>query len=155
MSGKARLWEKGLQLNPSAVPDLRQIYERLLNEGRVWDFRDFFTSILRWSGFEATMVGFFEAPSHSRRFIKDWTDDEEGLAASTNLALLDVVVSILLQSFSQKDDSQIRENWFADGHSLADSLKNHPEYVRSRTFARWTAFLAAYWSLEEGRKSIS
>ncbi|KAH6885311.1 hypothetical protein B0T10DRAFT_576960 [Thelonectria olida] len=150
--GEARLWNVGPPLSKSKLPMLQEAYETLLKQDRIWDFRDFFTAIFPWFDFESIMTGFYGTPGHSRRFIEDWINDEDELDGSTNLALLDMVVLILMLSFSQKDGVKTREDWFNDGQHLANSLKhNHPAYMKSRTFARWMAFQAAFSSLEEGK----
>ncbi|KAJ9136678.1 hypothetical protein NKR23_g9579 [Pleurostoma richardsiae] len=118
------------------------MYKVLLLEGRIWDFRDVFVAATTLFGIEETLGVEGEDDEGWSRIMKDWASDEQD--ASTNLALLDIMTSIIhsraLSHFKKAD----LQEYFAAGQTLAERITKHqPEAMRSRPFCRWILAKAA------------
>jgi hypothetical protein len=113
------------------------IYESMLRQGRIWDFRDIFTGAVYCYGQEAACDEFFGSSENPlNRILRDWSTaihDE-----STNLALLDILVFLVLNvPLSPREIAGMK--LFVNSASLLASsiVQNHPSNLKSRQYIRW------------------
>lgn len=144
--GEARAWNVGPRLAQRELPDIPEVYNTLLSQGRIWDFRDFFLALLPWFDFSiaSVMEEIFDTPGYSRRLLDDWINDMNDVDEATTLALLDLIVSVLYRNLRTSSKLEMLEQWTSDAHYLAHNLRsNHAGCMKSRTFARWILVEAA------------
>lgn len=113
------------------------IYDELLRQGRIWDFRDIFSASILYYGtlnaYEEFLPG---VDSPLDKIVADWstaTFDE-----STSLALLDILISVMLCE-SPLDSSISGMRQVADiSSTFASSLvQNDSSKLKSRQYIRW------------------
>ncbi|KAM3074161.1 hypothetical protein ACMFMG_003019 [Clarireedia jacksonii] len=113
------------------------IYENMLRQGRIWDFRDIFTGAVFYYGQERAYDEFFGSSANPlNRILGDWSTaiyDE-----CTSLALLDILVSLVLaRQLSSRTIAGATH--FVDSASLLASsiVQNQPSNLKSRQYIRW------------------
>ncbi|RYP20887.1 hypothetical protein DL765_002537 [Monosporascus sp. GIB2] len=130
--------------------DWASVYHHLASEGRVWDFRDIFTAFKLAFGIDRAFDAFFNTGSLDEimeTLDSDWetVDYDE----STNLALLDIMASLVLESDFENTPLHIFQTCLEHGEKLVESLiDEHPETMNSRPFARWIVAKAAVLSCD-------
>lgn len=116
--------------------DWTLIYNDLLRLGRVWDFKDIFTEVAIYYGREEAYYKFFgslERPLD--KIIRDWstaTYDE-----ITNLALLDTLASLVLETSWIPESLGIRDIMVQAGKLASDLVRLSPGNMKSRQYIRW------------------
>ncbi|GAP83909.1 hypothetical protein SAMD00023353_0503280 [Rosellinia necatrix] len=128
--------------------DWATVYHCLASEGRVWDFRDIFTAFKRAFGQDQAFNAFFNTGSVDEIMETLGHDWETGrYDESTNLALLDIISSLILESDFEKTPSQYFQTCLEHGEKLVKPLMSEdPEATKSRPFARWLVAKAAVLS---------
>ncbi|KAF7889175.1 hypothetical protein EAF00_009475 [Botryotinia globosa] len=134
------------------------LYKHLLSTNRIWDMRDLFQALCSRYGVGDAIRLLFKNRKQDRstkapksdesefsgwfHFIFDWTRSSHG-DESTDLALLDVLVTISLQllSHSNQNDSSITKiinQAMAHANQFAISLSlNNPENVQTSPYLKW------------------
>ena len=125
------------------------IYEDLLRQGRIWDFRDTFIAAVLYYGREEACQEFFESSdSPLNRIVADWSTaifDE-----STNLALLDILVSLVLcQSPTPSTITGMRHLVDKSSTFASSIVKNDPSKLKSRQYIRWVLAKVAVTSYRD------
>ena len=118
--------------------DWEQVYQNLLREGCVWDFRDLLVAAVLVFGWEESSTQLFGTSSAARVLdiiSNDWMAplyDEASI-----LGLLDLFTSLILQDPS---DGMKSRNLLLlqEASALAESAQEHDaELMRSRPFIQW------------------
>ncbi|ROW09268.1 hypothetical protein VPNG_05869 [Cytospora leucostoma] len=122
------------------------IYQLLLREDRVWDFRDLLvTSVLvfGWQEIGKELLNKLSFPETLHGIMDDWMDEDYD--ESTTLALLDLFTTSVLQDVFGELTDQRNLLCLDYAHRLAGSvLKNDPQNTRSRPFIQWIIAKAAF-----------
>ncbi|TEY37768.1 hypothetical protein BOTCAL_0510g00040 [Botryotinia calthae] len=156
----------GLLENVSQTPEIKidslldwhSLYKHLLSTNRIWDMRDLFQALCSRYGVGDAIGLFFKnrkqtlskkAPksvrlefSGSFHFVFDWAHRSHG-DESTDLALLDLLVTISLQllSHDSQNDSSITKiinQSMAHANQFAISLSlSNPENVQANPYLKW------------------
>lgn len=123
------------------------LYQTLLSQGRIWDFRDVFLVAIRCFGVTQACQKFFLSDSLKERVIDDWILYERD--ESTILAQLDILVELSLHVESSIRGDVIE--WLQpEAQSLVEEImEKHPESMKSRPFTRWIVMKAAGIGLEQ------
>ncbi|KAI0106082.1 hypothetical protein F4814DRAFT_430415 [Daldinia grandis] len=128
--------------------DWASVYHHLASEGRVWDFRDLFTAFKQAFGRDGTFDAFFNTWSLDEvmdTLNSDW--ETVNYDKSTNLALLDIMGLLILESDFEATPLKYYKSCLKHGEKLAESLMDEdPETAKSRPFARWLVAKAAVLS---------
>ena len=119
-----------------------ELYQALLSQGRIWDFRDIFLAAIRCFGLPQSCQKFFLTESWRERILDDWILYERD--ESTALAQLDILVGISLYLESLALD-RVDMDWLQiDAQKLVEEImEKHPQSMKSRTFTRWILMKAA------------
>ncbi|KAI0436253.1 hypothetical protein F4803DRAFT_242104 [Xylaria telfairii] len=132
------------------------VYQHLLSEGRIWDFRDLFVSFLQHSTQETTCFQFlhvqFNSPTFIDTLVGDWLT--ETFDEPTSLALLDIVASLCLGPILTPEKRNIVKHCLESSRSIALSIaENDAELLRTRPYLRWSLAKARVASYSEGEIS--
>ncbi|KAG6356074.1 hypothetical protein INS49_015459 [Diaporthe citri] len=126
------LRERGL----SGWADWKSIYRQLLAEQRIWDFRDVLIEACVSYDTDQALSAFLDHASPIEGMVADWqtgTPDE-----STELALLDLLSFIALNSGQSLDDGSLAEDCLRLAEPIGNSLLDRfPQAVHSRPFIQW------------------
>jgi hypothetical protein len=117
--------------------DCAKIYESMLRQGRIWDFRDIFIGAVFYYGQEQACDEFFGSSENPlNRILRDWSTaiyDE-----STNLALLDILVSlVLVQPLSLRTIAGTKRVVDSASVLVSSIIQNHPSNLKSRQYIQW------------------
>jgi hypothetical protein len=131
---EARLHQDKLSIETSI---LTTIYEELLREGRIWDFRDILIGAVYSYGSTRAFEKFFGSSEVALdRILLDWSTtihDE-----STNLALLDILTSVALRRILNPRTFPGTKLWVDEAGILASNIiRYHPSNLKSRQYIRW------------------
>jgi len=133
--------------------DWKKVYEQLLIQGRIWDFRDVLVTIITYFSLEEAMDAFFAPESNNAIdiMLKDWKTDEPD--EPTQLALLDIMSFLAISACSSSNVSPLAESYLEAADALGESvLQNFPDDVKSRPFLQWVIAKAAI-SARRGKRS--
>ncbi|KAK3904442.1 hypothetical protein C8A05DRAFT_13670, partial [Staphylotrichum tortipilum] len=124
------------------------LYDLLVGEGRVWDFRDLLLAVVSSLGWEAASERFFGPASDAEvidTILNDW--ERPGFDEGSTLGLLDLFTSLILQDprrhLKSRNALLLRE-----AEALVGSIRSnqdHQDLMRSRPFVQ---FLLARAALE-------
>ncbi|KLU91723.1 hypothetical protein MAPG_10240 [Magnaporthiopsis poae ATCC 64411] len=133
--------------------DWGALYEHLIDEGMVWEFRDLVQSIplTHWapllrsdgrsagSGYSAATAGDRVPEQLFRRWNGGGDDDDLGsLEESTLFALLDVSTTLCLLAMKEADSDARAERWLRIARRHAAELTSRDEgHMVSRPYLRW------------------
>ncbi|KAL2169895.1 hypothetical protein VTG60DRAFT_5510 [Thermothelomyces hinnuleus] len=118
--------------------DWRRLYNDLVGESCVWDFKDLFLASVSVFGWPETIEQFFgttHPPLALDTIIKDWNG--EPLDEASMMGLLDLFTSLVLQShgIEVKARNTLLMHY---AKALADSVEqNKPELMKTRPFIQW------------------
>lgn len=119
-----------------------RIYQQLLDQGRVWDFRDLFTASVNYIRPDKLLLDFY-APrlEHASLFdilVEDWSCDI--FDESTSLALLDVMVAMYPISAMDPPDSFLPvHQWLEHTENIASLIaKTDADLLMTRSYLRWS-----------------
>ncbi|KAI1643340.1 uncharacterized protein F4817DRAFT_255737 [Daldinia loculata] len=130
--------------------DWASVYHHLASEGRVWDFRDLFTTFKLAFGRDGAFDAFFNTWSLDEvmdTLDSDW--ETVNYDKSTNLALLDILGFLILESDFETTPLKYYKTCLEHGEKLAESLMDEdPETAKSGPFARWLVAKAAVLSCD-------
>jgi len=131
-----------------AWADWPRVYQGLLNDDQIWDFRDLFTATITCLGTDAACQMFFpdESKSYRNKLLDNWIEDEE--EESTSLAQLDMLVTMMLHGPVP--------NWHRTvAHSLIEQIsKKQPQAMGARPVMQWMladAFHSSFSNDHDGR----
>jgi len=114
-----------------AWADWPRVYQGLLNDDQIWDFRDLFMATITCLGSDAACQMFFpdESRSYRKKLLDNWTEGEE--EESTSLAQLDVLVAMMLHGPVP--------NWHRTvAHSLIEQISmKQPQAMGTRPVLKW------------------
>ncbi|KAK4245285.1 hypothetical protein C7999DRAFT_16487, partial [Corynascus novoguineensis] len=116
----------------------RQLYNDLLGESCVWDFKDLFLATVSLFGWQEAIVQFFDTTNLSRALdtiIKDWNGEPYDEAYV--MGLLDLLSSLILHTH---DKEMKARNTLLIYHAkaLADAIeRNNPALMETRPFIQW------------------
>jgi hypothetical protein len=120
----------------------KSLYTSLLQQGRVWDMRDFLASLIPFDGIHSTLEALFncyDVRNGVQELINDWTGhDKTSTDLSTLLALLDLLTTVAsdLQRFAPNQDSIAA--MLGAAIPLTNSiLLQHSPAMTSRSYATW------------------
>ncbi|KAK3311185.1 uncharacterized protein B0T15DRAFT_489808 [Chaetomium strumarium] len=118
--------------------DWKQLYQELVGESCIWDFRDLLVAAVSVFGWEESSRLFFgtgHLPRALGMIVKDW--DHPFYDEASTLGLLDLFTSLVLQDPS--DHMRTHNSLFLQhARALAESVQtNDPELMRSRPFIQW------------------
>ncbi|KAI8712670.1 hypothetical protein NCS52_01365700 [Fusarium sp. LHS14.1] len=128
-----------------------KVYEELQAQGRIWDFRDLFTTSCVCFGIESAEEQFFQSGTASERLVEDWKslggDDE-----STMLALLDIFSTMALLDINHVKGGLLAEKYLFMATTVAGTIvQEMPHCSKSRPFLRFIISESCI-SLRRGRK---
>lgn len=133
------------------------VYNHLASEGRIWDFRDLFIAFKLAFGLREAVDAFFNTLSLDEvmdMLDSDWETVTYDL--STNIALLDILGSLILESNFENTSLQHYKTCLKHGEKLVQALINeHPETTKSRPFARWLVAKAVALSCDSHSNPFS
>lgn len=123
-----------------------RLYERLLDQERIWDVRDIISASIGAFGPEETWQNLFHKDIHTRgsfdKLLDDWKVDEYD--ACTQLAMLDIFVSLGRSFVSRlfgptaKEVLPTAKRCLQHARDLATSIgENSPEHLKSRPYIQW------------------
>lgn len=116
--------------------DWKTLYQQLLSEDRVWDFRDAFLAVSACYGTENALQAFHDYGSSMEDLLTDWQTDSQD--ESTNLALLDILSLTALAAGTYTGVHYLSKTCVQLAESIGNSLLNNsPDLVQSRAFLRW------------------
>lgn len=116
--------------------DWSTLYNSLLAQGRIWDFRDIFLSAIGAFGQKWACSKFFPASPWREAIIDNWNLKERD--QSTTLAQLDILTSMILHlNLPERGFGQME--WIPrDAQILAELIMNKsPDSMTSRPFLSW------------------
>ncbi|KAM7192387.1 hypothetical protein V8F33_008400, partial [Rhypophila sp. PSN 637] len=115
-----------------------QLYHRILGENRIWDLRDLLVAAVSLFGTQF-LTQCLNGKSFSLaldRLLEDWIQPEYD--ESTNLGLLDLFTSLLLDRPSSIKDNPKAALLLEHAKTLAESIQvNDTQNMRSRPFIQW------------------
>ncbi|KAI1377711.1 hypothetical protein F4677DRAFT_415291 [Hypoxylon crocopeplum] len=118
------------------------LYTALLRQGRIWDLRDITLARMIIPGVDITEEwggGNLDLRRRTQSFIKDWSSVTRGYDTSTTLAILDILVSLVLEQISRSSavDDFVEEILDQSTLLVSSIMDNDNDSVRSRPFTRW------------------
>ncbi|EEU37133.1 uncharacterized protein NECHADRAFT_86755 [Fusarium vanettenii 77-13-4] len=117
--------------------DWKHVYELLQAQGRIWDFRDFFTTFCFYFGIESAEEQLLGSRSILQAIAEDWVllmDDDE----ATLLAIVDLLTSIVLYVFNHAEDQLLRKKYLVYASTLAEAvMTEHPRCTKTRPFLQF------------------
>ncbi|ATZ58726.1 hypothetical protein BCIN_16g04260 [Botrytis cinerea B05.10] len=126
------------------VFEWRELYSHLLLTNRVWDMRDIFYHLLGSLTVKQVVGMFFDTKmslDHSiNTFATQWAQEHD---ESTNLAILDVLATLLLRGIPEeglldKADRQWIDLCMIHSRNIATSIReNYPASIKSSPYLRW------------------
>ncbi|TGO63262.1 hypothetical protein BCON_0014g00510 [Botryotinia convoluta] len=124
--------------------DWHELYSHLLLTNRIWDMRDIFYHLIGSSTVKQVMDMFFDTEmsldQSINTFVAQWTQEND---ESTDLAILDILVTVSLQGIPDKkffDKAEQRSINLCMIHTreFASSIRdNYPASVKSSPYLRW------------------
>ncbi|KAJ4420949.1 hypothetical protein N0V85_000418 [Neurospora sp. IMI 360204] len=129
-----------------ALLDLELLYYRLLNEARIWDFRDLLISAVSLFGWPDTIAMLLKSKDSDgvlARIHEDWA--QLGNSESVMLGLLDVFTSLMLQIRPLDQGAELSSPTLVEhARIFAESVqKNNADNMNTRPFIQW--ILAKTW----------
>ncbi|KAI1148319.1 hypothetical protein F4825DRAFT_454571 [Nemania diffusa] len=116
------------------------LYQSLLQQGRVWDMHDLLVSLIPFRGVDVVFNALFGSPNLSQgicTIISDWTEHSPDVDISTNLALLGLLTSVIATNTRVLNLNQANVI-LQHALPLSNSIKDiDPKLVKSRPFLRW------------------
>ncbi|KUI54942.1 hypothetical protein VP1G_02406 [Cytospora mali] len=118
------------------------IYQDLLDEGRVWDFRDLYIALAYYYGPEDALLKFLGSSRGQADaldiLMEDWYSDT--FDESTSLALLDIMAALYPVSWSaQLGPHPTLRRWLEYTEKIASSLaKADADLLMTRPYLRWS-----------------
>ncbi|KAK4449042.1 hypothetical protein QBC34DRAFT_97513 [Podospora aff. communis PSN243] len=111
-------------------PDL---YQTLLDQGQIWDFRDLYTAAVTCFGAEVACAMFFRQGQYLTMLLDNWATDaeDEGIA----LAQLDMLTTAMLHS--PGPEWLPKKVWEAAEGLVRNISEKHPQSVGTRPVMRW------------------
>ncbi|TGO29917.1 hypothetical protein BPAE_0009g00110 [Botrytis paeoniae] len=124
--------------------DWHELYSYLLLTNRIWDMRDMFYRLIGSSTVKQVMDMFFDTEmsldQSINTFVAQWTQEND---ESTDLAILDVLVTVSLQGipdkkFLDKAERQSIDLCMVHAREIASSIRdNYPASIKSSPYLRW------------------
>jgi len=116
--------------------DWKKIYRGLLDKGRIWDLHDVLVAAITYYSVEEALEAFLGPSGSVARLFNDWATSD--LDESTQLALLDILSTLVLHSDMRLNDLPIAESYLVLADSISEALVRHfPNDVKSRPFLHW------------------
>ncbi|KAI0478117.1 hypothetical protein F4859DRAFT_47977 [Xylaria cf. heliscus] len=117
------------------------IYNHLLLEGRIWDFRDLFVAFLMYNTQEVACLQFllvnFNSSSLMDTLVGDWLT--ETFDEPTSLALLDIMAALCLGSISTPEKYTAVKRCLDYSRSIASSIaENDASLLMTGPYLRWS-----------------
>ncbi|RSM12597.1 hypothetical protein CEP52_002405 [Fusarium oligoseptatum] len=129
-----------------------RLYQELQAQGRIWDFRDLFTTACVCFGITSAEEQFFGSRTIVESIWDDWPplgDDDE----SSLLARLDIFATMALLSVNQVKVESLTETYLYLAGPQAEALiTSFPHLVKSRPFLRFIIAQSSI-SLRRGKRS--
>ncbi|KAF7944399.1 hypothetical protein EAE96_010796 [Botrytis aclada] len=124
--------------------DWHELYSHLLLTNRIWDMRDIFYHLISSSTVKQVMGMFFDTEMRLDQsintFVTQWGQEND---ESTDLAILDVLVTVLFQGIPDNKFLDKREQRSIDlcreqARGIASSIRdNHHASIQSSPYLRW------------------
>ncbi|KAI0127470.1 hypothetical protein BJ170DRAFT_373681 [Xylariales sp. AK1849] len=127
----------------------KRLYADLLRQGRVWDLHDIMLSMVYVASINDILENLFDGVDVRRglrALIADWQGPIHEHDASTNIALLGILTSLVLEYlFSFKGHDEMIEGFLNQSMPLAMwIMENDPSSMKSRPYLRWLLAKAQY-----------
>ncbi|KUJ08123.1 uncharacterized protein LY89DRAFT_765587 [Mollisia scopiformis] len=115
----------------------KTIYQDLLREGRIWDFRDIFIAQNLYFGLERACSMVFDPDDDVLdRITSDWSTDVYD--ESTTMGLLDLLVSLVLAAPLSSETYLISQRHLNKaGEFIQLIMQNDPNNLNTRQYLRW------------------
>lgn len=124
-------------LNLANWGDWKQVYELLQAQGRIWDFRDLFTTCCLFFGIKSAEEQLLGSRSILQAVAEDWAPLMDG-DESTLLALVDLFTTIVLNLFNHAEDQLLLKKYLVCASAFAeDVMTEHPRYTKTRPFLQF------------------
>lgn len=115
----------------------KEIYEELVAQGRIWDFRDLFIAANETFGSTVAQKQFFGSRDVLECLLSDWKPTEED--ESTHLALLDLLTHMALYASYLTALQPVAERYLRAASLITESImEHHPGNMKTRPFLLWT-----------------
>lgn len=118
------------------------IYQQLLDEGRIWEFRDLcIGTVYRYERYHY-LIGFLGSRHKHASFLdilfEDWSNDT--FDESTSLALLDIMATLFLGWVEvHPDPYALPQHWLAYTENIASSIaETDANLLMTRPYLRWS-----------------
>ncbi|KAI0450094.1 hypothetical protein F5B21DRAFT_508524 [Xylaria acuta] len=118
----------------------KDLYETLLQQGRVWDMHDLMISLIPFTSIGVVFRALFGTSNlHQgiRTIISDWTEHSSDVDIPTNLALLGLLTSVIATKtrvLHRDQAAVILQHTLPLATSIMES---DPKSMKSRPFVRW------------------
>lgn len=130
----------------------KHVYELLQAQGRIWDFRDLFTTSCMYFGIESAEEQLLGSRSILQAIAEDWVlvmDNDE----STLLAIVDLLTTIALHAFSHAEGQLLSKRYLVYASTLVETvMTKHPRYTKTRPFLQFIVAQSSI-SLQTGNGS--
>jgi hypothetical protein len=110
-----------------------ELYQTLLDQGQIWDFRDLYTAAVTCFGAQVACTMFFRQGQYLAMLLDNWATDgeDEGIA----LAQLDMLTTAMLHS--PGPEWLPKGVWEAAEGLVRNISEKHPQSVGARPIMRW------------------
>lgn len=116
--------------------DWKKLYNKLLAEDRIWDFRDVVLTLSRFYSTEEALTELVGSASPKEKMLADWETDAPD--ESTSLALLDILSFMALNTETSLEILPFAEECLRSAERIGNSLlDNFPHTIHSRPFIQW------------------
>ncbi|KAL6364430.1 hypothetical protein LRP88_01831 [Fusarium phalaenopsidis] len=154
ISERSRAGAKELPGDLADWGNWESVYRQLQTQGRIWDFRDLFTTACTCFGIKSTEEQFFGSGTIFKALEDDWdniaADDE-----STMLAVVDILTTMALLSIRQAEVGTPCETYLSRASSLVEAvISASPSCAKSRPILRFMIAQSSLY-LRTGRASHS
>ncbi|WAO95778.1 Hypothetical protein NCS54_01341900 [Fusarium falciforme] len=130
----------GMRALPSNLADWgnwKQLYELLQAQGRIWDFRDLFTTACLCFSIKSAEEQLLGSRTILEAIAEDWSmpmnDDE-----STLLALVDLLTTMALNRINHVEDHRLSKEYLAHASIVVEAVTTvYPHLTKSRPFLQF------------------
>ncbi|KAH8892970.1 hypothetical protein GQ53DRAFT_646018, partial [Thozetella sp. PMI_491] len=134
--------------------DWELVYQGMLTEGRIWDFKNLFTSVTGHAGFDQAVEVFFGSRDAVEAILTDWKTTEND--DSTQLALLSILSLMTLDCLTSPETQKYAERCLRAANAIGESvLQRFPQHVKTRPFLQWVVARSATSARKEDTGSLA
>lgn len=130
-------------LNGRRIFDWDNIYQQLLDKGRIWDFRDLYIASVNYGRSDKMLLKFFDSRRKQANpldtLIGDWSND--AFEESTSLALLDVMAALCLgmEDTDEEEPFVSLRCWLDRTENIVTWIaKTDADLLMTRPYLRWS-----------------